>query len=95
MTRNCEPIRIAHFLAGQGVNVFEPEVIKSSPEVAEALNWLSEYSPARLTGSGSCLFAPFDDKLAAQWVLEKLPNKWNGFIAKGMNTSPLLSALQL
>lgn len=95
LTRDCEPLRIAHFLAGQGVNVFEPEVAKSCPEVAKALEWLSNYSPARLTGSGSCIFAPFDDKLSAESVLARLPEKWCGFIAKGMNRSPLLTALTI
>jgi 4-diphosphocytidyl-2-C-methyl-D-erythritol kinase len=94
LTRDCEPLRIAHFLAGHGVNVFESEVAKSCPEVAKALEWLSNYSPARLTGSGSCIFAPFDDKLNAEKVLAQLPKKWCGFIAKGMNYSPLLIALK-
>ena len=94
LTRDCEPLRIAHFLAGQGVNVFEAEVAKSCPEVARALEWLSNYSPARLTGSGSCIFASFDDQLSAERVLAKLPKQWHGFVAKGMNTSPLSAALK-
>lgn len=94
LTRDCEPIRIAHFLAGQTVNVFEAEVAKSCPEVAKALTWLSNYSPARLTGSGSCIFAPFNDRLSAEKALAELPKKWSGFIAKGVNKSPLLSTLQ-
>lgn len=94
LTRDCEPLKIAHFLAGHGVNVFEPEVAKSCPEVAKALKWLSYFSPAHLTGSGSCIFAAFDDRLSAESVLAQLPKKWHGFIAQGINTSPLLTTLK-
>ncbi len=93
LTRDCQPITIAHFLAGHGINVLESEVRKLSPEVDEALNWLSAYSPARLTGSGSCIFSAVSDKQTAENILNKLPEKWKGFIAKGRNISPLESFL--
>jgi len=94
LTRDCQPITIAHFLEGHGVNVLESEVRKLSPEVDEALNWLSAYSPARLTGSGSCLFAKFPNKNVAQSVLNELPSRWQGFVAKGLNKSPLYTSLE-
>jgi len=93
LTRDCQPLTIAHFLQGHGVNVLESEVRKLSPEVDEALNWLSAYSPARLTGSGSCIFSAVSDKQAAKNILKKLPKKWKGFVAKGKNISPLESFL--
>ncbi|MEE9351437.1 MAG: 4-(cytidine 5'-diphospho)-2-C-methyl-D-erythritol kinase [Thiotrichaceae bacterium] len=93
LTRDCQPLTIAHFLQGHGINVLESEVRKLSPEVDEALNWLSSYSPARLTGSGSCIFSAVSDKQAAEKILAKLPKKWKGFVAKGMNVSPVESFL--
>jgi 4-diphosphocytidyl-2-C-methyl-D-erythritol kinase len=93
LTRDCLPITIAAFLQGQGCNVLEPEVKKVSPEVAEALDWLSNYSPARLTGSGSCIFSAVDNKQMAEEILMKLPEKWKGFVAKGVNISPIESFL--
>jgi len=93
LTRDCQPLTIAHFLQGHGVNVLESEVRKLSPEVDEALNWLSTYSPARLTGSGSCIFSAVSDKQTAKNILKKLPKKWKGFVAKGKNISPLESFL--
>jgi 4-diphosphocytidyl-2-C-methyl-D-erythritol kinase len=93
LTRDCEPIKIAAFLQGQGVNVFEPIVRKRWPEVATALDWLSGFSPARLTGSGSCLFAAFDTYNVANETLAALPQQWQGFVARGLNTSPLRLAL--
>jgi len=97
LTRDCEPIKIARFLKGndfsQLSNVFDPVVRKQYPPIAAALDWLSQFSKARLTGTGSCLFAPFRCEEDANQVLEKLPNKWQGFVAKGVNQSPLLALI--
>ena len=94
LTRDCEPFKIARFLEGHGSNVFEPVVRKKHQEVAKALDWLSSYSPARLTGSGSCIFAKFPNKNVAQSVLNELPSRWFGFVAKGLNKSPLYTSLE-
>jgi len=93
LTRNCKPIRMSHFLEGQVGNVFEPLVRKMYPEVDSALNWLSQFSQAKLTGSGSCIFAEFSSEKDALAVLKQLPQKWQGFVAKGKNISPLQVAL--
>lgn len=87
LTRNCKPIRMAAFLAGQTTNVFEPVVREKSPEVAKAFEWLGDQ--ARLTGSGACLFAEFDDEASAQTIAKNLPKQWSGFVAKGRCVSPL------
>ena len=93
LTRNCKPIKMSHFLEGQVGNVFEPLVRKMYPEVDSALNWLSQFSQAKLTGSGSCIFAAFLNEDNALAVLKQLPPKWQGFVAKGKNISPLQVAL--
>ncbi len=104
LTRDCEPIRIARFLKGSGIekkleevsNVFEPVVRNKYQEIADALDWLSNFSPARLTGTGSCLFASFDCESSANHVLCQLPKnrQWQGFVAKGVNTSPLIKSIR-
>ncbi|MCU6669000.1 4-(cytidine 5'-diphospho)-2-C-methyl-D-erythritol kinase [Enterobacteriaceae bacterium H4N4] len=58
-------------------------------EVDVALSWLLEYAPSRLTGTGACVFAEFDTESAARQVLELAPEWLHGFVARGMNTSPL------
>jgi len=104
LTRDCEPIKIARFLKEHTVencfentlNVFEAVVRKKHPEVNNALDWLSNFSSARLTGSGSCLFASFDSEAKANLVLDAInhqSNDWQGFVAKGTNKSTLLEAL--
>ena len=62
-------------------------------EVDAALSWLLEYAPSRLTGTGACVFAEFDTESAARQVLEKAPEWLQGFVARGINVSPLKQAL--
>jgi 4-diphosphocytidyl-2-C-methyl-D-erythritol kinase (EC 2.7.1.148) len=57
------------------------------------LSWLLEYAPSRLTGTGACVFAEFDTESAARQVLEQAPDWLHGFVARGMNTSPLQQAI--
>lgn len=101
LTRDCEALTITRFLKGSDstsfTNIFEPVVKRKYPEIAQAIEWLSTYSPARLTGTGSCLFASFESKEIADKVLKELQNHssdWQGFVAKGVNQSPLITALQ-
>ncbi len=69
-------------------------VKKRHPEVANALGWLLEYAPSRMTGTGACVFAQFEDEVAARKVLARVPEGWDGFVAKGENISPLFVTLQ-
>jgi 4-diphosphocytidyl-2-C-methyl-D-erythritol kinase len=62
-------------------------------KVDEALTWLLEYAPSRLTGTGARVFAEFDTESAALQVLEQAPAWLRGFVARGVNLSPLASAL--
>jgi len=58
-------------------------------KVDELLNWLLEYAPSRLTGTGACVFAEFDSEAAARHVLTLTPPWMTCFVAKGANISPL------
>jgi len=62
-------------------------------EVDAALSWLLEYAPSRLTGTGACVFAEFDTESSARQVLEQAPDWLHGFVAKGVNLSPLHQAM--
>lgn len=89
LTRDCEPITISRFLSGEGSNVCEGVVKQRYPAVANALNWLAQYASPRMTGTGACIFADFDNQQQARQVVENLPSNWQGFVAKGSNRSPL------
>jgi 4-diphosphocytidyl-2-C-methyl-D-erythritol kinase len=93
LTRNTPAITIRDFLEGGGVNDCEFVVRKHYIEVAKALDWLGEFAPTQLTGTGACLFAPFNDEKDALVVKEQMPENWQGYVVKGMNKSPLLERL--
>ncbi|HWP94953.1 MAG TPA: 4-(cytidine 5'-diphospho)-2-C-methyl-D-erythritol kinase [Gammaproteobacteria bacterium] len=89
LTRNCPPLTIPGFLAGAGGNVFTPVVCARYPLVAEALRWLGRHAPARLTGTGACVFAAFGARAEAEWVKRRVPHGWQAFVVRGLNRSPL------
>jgi 4-diphosphocytidyl-2-C-methyl-D-erythritol kinase len=93
LTRNSPPITICDFLSGMGTNVCEPVVRERYPDVAQVIDWLGSFSPSRMTGTGACVFASFNDRPAAQAVLDQAPEEWRGFVARGRNRSPLLDRL--
>jgi 4-diphosphocytidyl-2-C-methyl-D-erythritol kinase len=89
LTRNSPPITMGGFLESGGRNDFEPVVRARYPEVARALDWLGQFAPARLTGTGSCIFAPCASRNEAQDIVERVPAQWRGMVARAMNVSPL------
>jgi len=93
LTRNSAPITTHEFLKSGGRNDCEPLVRSRFPEVAAALDWLGRFAPARLTGTGSCIFAPFATRDQAQKVADQVPVRWQGFVVQGRNRSPLLDRL--
>lgn len=90
LQRDCAAITIRDFLAGTKVtNVCEPVVRQQYPVVNAALEQLSQYAPARMTGTGACVFAMFDTEVLAREAFESLNDKWTGFVTRGVNLSPL------
>ena len=94
LTRNTPAGKMADFVRCGGHNDCEPVVRRCHPEIDEALDWLSSHSPARLTGTGACVFAAFGDQRQALLVLHQLPERWKGTVARGINRSPLLLRCQ-
>ena len=93
LTRNSPPITMTGFLQSGGRNDFEPVVRARYGEVADALDWLGQFAPARLTGTGSCVFAPCASLNEAQDIVTRVPAQWRAMVARGMNVSPLLKDL--
>ena len=94
LTRNSAPITINGFLASGGRNDCLGVVRRRYPEVAHALDWLSLYGSARLTGTGACVFLACETMELGQEIMRKLPPEFEGFLARGLNDSPLLEALR-
>jgi len=110
LTRNSPVITIRAFFepngdraASEGIpsggyagtrNDCEPVVRARYAEVADALSWLGNFAPARLTGTGSCIFASFASAIDAERVAARVPDRWRAFVARGLNVSPLHGLLQ-
>lgn len=98
LTRNTPPQRIAAFTDGFGHNDCEPVVRALHAEVAMALDWLSTRVPARLTGTGSCVFGrcgtgPAGESLARDLAVEADTRGLASWAVRGLNRSPLIEAL--
>ena len=89
LTRNSPPITIRGFLDEGGRNDCTPTVRGRFPAVGRALDWLSMFGDARLTGTGACIFLGVDTVGEAERILRKMPPDMTGFIAQGLNESPL------
>jgi 4-diphosphocytidyl-2-C-methyl-D-erythritol kinase len=93
LTRNSAPITIHGFLASGGRNDCLGVVRRRFPEVARALDWLSRYGAARLTGTGACVFFALETIELGLEIVRRLPPELDGFLARGLNDSPLLERL--
>ena len=101
LTRDVQPIKIGDCLSrvasgadfsacwGGTRNVFEPLVRAKYREVDAALTWLTQFAPARLTGTGACVFAAFADESQAREVANQVDGRWQTIVAAGCNRSPL------
>jgi 4-diphosphocytidyl-2-C-methyl-D-erythritol kinase len=107
LTRNTIPTTIAAFSgepSGTGSersrihNDLESVVCRQYPAVASCLDWLNQFSPARMSGSGASVFAEFAGRAEAESVLERLAQEnaglssdipVAGFLAPGLDQHPL------
>ena len=93
LTRNTKLLRMRDFPGSTTRNDLQAVVCRRHPEVKQHLDWLEQYAPARMTGSGACVFAEFADQQAALDTLTGLPDKMSGFVAKGLDRHPLYGLL--
>lgn len=97
LTRNTKAIRIRDLdtleLPFKGLNTLQPIVCNDYPMVKKALDWLKQFNQdARMTGSGSCVFAVFDNEREVRKIASRC--EWSHFVTFGVNTSPLHIKLQ-
>lgn len=93
LTRNCPKLTICLPEAGQYENVFEPVVRSRYPKINSVFNWLREYAEPFLTGTGACVVASFADKKSAIEIQSLCPDGMEAYVARGLNTSPLVAQL--
>jgi 4-diphosphocytidyl-2-C-methyl-D-erythritol kinase len=95
LTRNSPLITIRAFLQSGGRNDCEPVVRARYPQVAEALEWLARRAVARLTGTGSCVFAECERAIDAERLAAQVPDRWRSFVARGLDRSPAYMQLEV
>jgi len=93
LPRNTPMLTLAQLSSAKLGNDCQEITKNRHPEVASALDWLVEYAPAKMTGTGSCVFGEFSDEQSADAALKQLPKAMHGFVTKGLNISPLATKL--
>lgn len=72
-----------------GANDLEPVVRRRFSEVDAAVSHLARFGPARMTGSGSAVFAILPTEEAAQSAVSGLPEGWRGWAVPSLAEHPL------
>ncbi|MET0321646.1 MAG: 4-(cytidine 5'-diphospho)-2-C-methyl-D-erythritol kinase [Duganella sp.] len=102
LTRATPVIKITDFsrhienhndLSGFGRNDLQQVAMNLFPPVAEAVEWLSAYGDARMTGSGACVFSAVANEDEADAVLAKAPTKWKTWKAPALKRHPIIDLL--
>ena len=89
LKRDTAPMAVADWASGVGINDLQAVAVARFPPVAEYLRWLAARAPARMSGSGACVFAEFGTQQAAQAVVDELPAPMVGWVAAGLERHPL------
>ncbi|HMW18472.1 MAG TPA: 4-(cytidine 5'-diphospho)-2-C-methyl-D-erythritol kinase [Accumulibacter sp.] len=89
LRRDTPPIAAAQWQPGFGGNDLQPVAVARFPVIGEYLDHLSAIVPARMTGSGACIFAEFASRADAETCRQKLPTTWQSWIAVGLSEHPL------
>ncbi|MCZ6798364.1 MAG: 4-(cytidine 5'-diphospho)-2-C-methyl-D-erythritol kinase [Gammaproteobacteria bacterium] len=90
LTRDCDAITIRAFQRGSGTNVCEKVACALYPEIRQAIDWLSRYGVAKMSGTGACVFAAFDSLEQAEGVKSRAAEYWESFVVKAMNRNPVV-----
>lgn len=92
LTRDTKPVKISDFSGapvGFGKNDLQVVAASLFPPIADAIKWLGQFGDARMTGSGACVFCPFEQEQQADAVLATVPPQWKAWKAKAIAHHPL------
>ena len=87
LTRRKQGITIAGFDYQRCGNDCEAVAKRHYPDIETAMTWLNDYGFAKMTGTGSTVFAAFDTQAEAQQVANQAPAHFSALVAKGVNVS--------
>lgn len=98
LTRDTKPIIITSSTVAEtdlrlqqyGRNDLQAVACSRYPVIQKALDALSPFGKARMSGSGACVFLPCKNQSAAETVVKILRNEWNVWSAPALDSHPLL-----
>jgi len=94
LTRNTPRITIPGLHDGTSTHNDLTVVAKRRyPKVAAALEWLSPFGDARMSGSGSSVFVRVDSRTSGERITAGVPEGWRAWCVRGIDRSPLLDSL--
>lgn len=94
LTRNTTPIKIADFVTSTTRNDLQPVACDRFPEVGRVIDWLAQFAPARMTGSGACVFAELASEPDAERIAGSCPAPWQAWKVQSLPRHPLYEWLQ-
>ena len=94
LTRNTPLIRMPDFAVSTTRNDLQAVACKRYPQVQSAIDWLEQHAPARMTGSGSCVFAEVASAQDAKWVAAQCPPAWTAWKVRSSSRHPLFEWLE-
>ena len=94
LTRNTPLIRMPDFAVSTTRNDLQAVACKRYPQVQSAIDWLGQHAPARMTGSGSCVFAEVASAQHADWVAAQCPPAWTAWKVRSSSRHPLFEWLE-
>lgn len=89
LPRDTPELAVGAWQPGDGHNDLEPVAVARHPVLGEYLAWLGGFAPARMTGSGACVFASFATAEAAEAACAARPAGMRGWVARGLPAHPL------
>ena len=59
------------------------------PQIANAIDWLGAYAPARMTGSGACIFSEVGSEREAREIARQCPVGWQAWAVPSLEVHPM------
>ncbi len=93
LRRNSRKIKAVEYKLASTDNACEKVVMRLYPVLREIFEDLGQWGSPRLTGTGSCIFLPCNEKNHAYSVTNALKARYNVRAVRGVDQSPLLTKL--
>ncbi|MFI4955793.1 MAG: 4-(cytidine 5'-diphospho)-2-C-methyl-D-erythritol kinase [Gammaproteobacteria bacterium] len=95
LKRDTASLTLAQYQAGAAThNDFLPVLLSLYPSLQETVTLMSHFGEPKLTGTGSAFFIACESREKAEKCIGQMNKQVVGFVAQGVNESPVHKALQ-